>query len=113
MFEEELELAKEHTASSLIRQFRSSPKKAYKLALCGMFADLLHRGRFSDGFFFGDVKMMSLNPSTHPRAPGLISRLKNDLGRYYFHSLDNNSINEIIQFFRKVLKDREDKNKRL
>src|SRR5699024_6289605 len=43
----------------------------------------------------------------------ITSRLRDDLSNYYFHSLDDDSVNEIIIFFRKIIKNIEDKNKRL
>src|SRR5699024_5735743 len=117
MIESELDLAKKHVSSSVIRKFRSSAKKAYKLALCGMFADLLHTGRFSNGPFWGDVYTMYINLEIDPRLNNnvdmITSRLRDDLSNYYFHSLDDDSVNEIIAFFRNIIKNIEDKNKRL
>jgi len=109
---------KELTQSTTIRKFYSSPKKVYKLLLCGIFADLLHKGRVVKSTYYGEAKMMSIITDFHNKEKNhdmYRQRILTELNsQYYFYDLEDNSyIDEVLSFFRKVIEHTENNKKRL
>lgn len=99
----------EMASSDKVREFRSHPKKVYKYMLCGILQDILVNGDFSSGHSYGQVKLMSISPSSWPNKEGdgytiMKQRVITDLKSCYFFEPERDSqVDLIIAFFRKFL----------
>ncbi|MCY8315789.1 hypothetical protein MOC71_03275 [Bacillus vallismortis] len=102
-----------------IRKFRSDMKKEYKLALCGMFGDILKFGQYKRGRFYSIVTSLAADPESFKQ---LAVRVRSQdtlygfylINEHFFYNIDDQKyLDSVLNFFRDYLLNYERKKKRL
>ncbi|APB82404.1 hypothetical protein BAMY_09655 [Bacillus amyloliquefaciens] len=106
-------------SSKTVRSFRSDMKREYKLALCGLFGEVLKFGQYKQGRFYQIVMSLAANPKSFRQMLKKIRAEDTLYGFYirtehYFYNIeDQKYLDSVISFFRDYILNYKRKNKRL